>query len=196
MEEKKKLVTIDDEPYYPAEKFMVSISNRSGFAGDRKHLANLIRKVLVEQIPDKGVEQEKSAEQSTLAKELDQALGQEKFKALGQDIALVIAEHKLTNKPEICDKVFRYMSFVVFGWNEEVNGMDAEKYLAEKQRLSQAMNGQENLDSVVTAITDALKRYNLNLMPGTAFDVMMFTLETIHLGSYNAPKRSPFHSLG
>lgn len=27
MEEKKKLVTINDEPYYPAEKFMVSISD-------------------------------------------------------------------------------------------------------------------------------------------------------------------------
>lgn len=58
MEEKKKLVTIDDEPYYPAEKFMVSISDRSGFAGDRKHLANLIRKVLVEQIPDNSLQQQ------------------------------------------------------------------------------------------------------------------------------------------
>ena len=84
MEEKKKLATINDEPYYPAEKFMVSISDRSGFAGDRKHLANLIRKMLVEQIPDKEVEQKKSAEQSTLAKELDQALGQEEFKALAR----------------------------------------------------------------------------------------------------------------
>lgn len=63
--------------------------------------------------------------------------------------------------------------------------MDAEKYIQEKERLSQALNGQENLDGAVTAITDALKKYNLNLMPGTAFDVMCFTLETIHLGNYD-----------
>ena len=50
--------------------------------------------------------------------------------------------------------------------------MNAEKYLEEKARLSQALNGQENLDSAVTAITDVLKKYNLNLMPGTAFDVI------------------------
>ena len=89
MEEKKKLVTI-----------------RSGSAGDRKHLANLIRKMLVEQILDKEVEQKKSAEQSTLAKELDQALGQEEFKALGQDIALVIAEHKLTKNQRSAIRCF------------------------------------------------------------------------------------------
>ena len=63
--------------------------------------------------------------------------------------------------------------------------MNAEKYLEEKARLSQALNGQENLDSAVTAITDVLKKYNLNLMPGTAFDVMCFTLETMHLGNYD-----------
>nr|DAV93398.1 MAG TPA: hypothetical protein [Caudoviricetes sp.] len=61
--------------------------------------------------------------------------------------------------------------------------MNAEKYLEEKARLSQALNGQENLDSAVTAITDVLKKYNLNLMPGTAFDVMCFTLETIQRGN-------------
>ena len=63
--------------------------------------------------------------------------------------------------------------------------MNAEKYLEEKARLSQALNGQENLDSAVTAITDVLKKYNLNLMPGTAFDVMCFTLETMLLGNYD-----------
>ena len=74
--------------------------------------------------------------------------------------------------------------------------MNAEKYLKEKERLSQALNGQENLDGAVTAITDALKKYNLNLMPGTAFDVMRFTLETIHLGKYDAPERLPWRGLG
>ena len=72
----------------------------------------------------------------------------------------------------------------------------AEKYLMEKERLSQALNGQENLDGAVTAITDALKKYNLNLMPGTAFDVMRFTLETIHLQNYDAPERKPGQGLG
>lgn len=74
--------------------------------------------------------------------------------------------------------------------------MDAEKHLMEKERLSQALNGQENLDGAVTAITDALKKYNLNLMPGTAFDVMRFTLETIHLQNYDAPERKPGQGLG
>ena len=74
--------------------------------------------------------------------------------------------------------------------------MDATKYLKEKERLSQALNGQENLDGSVTAITDALNKYNLNMMPGTAFDVMCFTLETIHLGKYDAPVRPPFCGLG
>lgn len=74
--------------------------------------------------------------------------------------------------------------------------MDATKYLKEKERLSQALNGQKNLDGAVTAITDALKKYNLNMMPGTAFDVMCFTLETIHLGKYDAPVRPPFCGLG
>ena len=72
----------------------------------------------------------------------------------------------------------------------------AEKYLMEKERLSRALNGQEILDGAVTAITDALKKYNLNLMPGTAFDVMRFTLETIHLQNYDAPERKPGQGLG
>ena len=74
--------------------------------------------------------------------------------------------------------------------------MNAELYLMEKERLSQAPNGQDNLDGAVTAITEALKKYNLNLMPGTAFDVMRFTLETIHLGNYEAPERRPWLGLG
>ena len=55
--------------------------------------------------------------QLTLGKELDNLLGPEKFKALGQDLAMVVAQHELTRKPEICEKVFRYMSFVIRGWN-------------------------------------------------------------------------------
>lgn len=58
-----------------------------------------------------------SAEQAALGDELDGLLGPEEFKALGQELALVIARHKLTRSPEICEKVFRYMSFVITGWN-------------------------------------------------------------------------------
>ena len=59
----------------------------------------------------------KSAEQSALGEDLDRILGPEEFKAFGQDLALVIAKHKLTRKPEICEKVFRYMASVIRGWN-------------------------------------------------------------------------------
>lgn len=59
----------------------------------------------------------KSAEQAALGHELDRILGSEEFKTLGQDLAFVIANHKLTREPEICEKVFRYMSFVISGWN-------------------------------------------------------------------------------
>lgn len=69
--------------------------------------------------------------------------------------------------------------------------MTAEHYLQEKERLSQALHGQDNLYGAVTTITDALKKYNLDLMPETAFDVMCFTLETIHLNSFNFSKFVP-----
>ena len=62
---------------------------------------------------------EKSAEQTALGDELDRILGPEALKDLGQDLALVIAKHKLTREPETCEKVFRYMSFVIFDWNCE-----------------------------------------------------------------------------
>lgn len=52
-----------------------------------------------------------------LGNELDKLLGAEVFKELGQDLAMVIAQHGLTKEPEICEKVFRYMSFVIRGWN-------------------------------------------------------------------------------
>lgn len=63
------------------------------------------------------MENKKSAEQSALGKELDSILGLERFKALGEDLAMVIAKHNLTRSPDICEKVFRYMAFVIRGWN-------------------------------------------------------------------------------
>ncbi len=62
-------------------------------------------------------EKKKSAEQSALGDELDRILGPDEFKVLGQELALVVAKHELARKPEICEKVFRYMSFVISGWN-------------------------------------------------------------------------------
>lgn len=59
--------------------------------------------------------------------------------------------------------------------------MDAEKYLKTKQRLSQALNGEEKLEELVTGIINTLSRYNLDVQPETAFDVMVFTLESLHL---------------
>ena len=46
-------------------------------------------------------EKKKSAEQTALGDELDRILGPKEFKVLGQDLALVIAEHQLTRKPEV-----------------------------------------------------------------------------------------------
>lgn len=59
----------------------------------------------------------KSAEQEALGEELDGLLGPDEFKALGQDLALVFAKHKLTTNVETCCKALRYMSFVIAGWN-------------------------------------------------------------------------------
>ena len=58
----------------------------------------------------------------SLGQELDAALGPEKTKEVLQDLALVIGKHKLVKEPEICEKLFRYMFFVVCGWNPEKRG--------------------------------------------------------------------------
>lgn len=59
--------------------------------------------------------------------------------------------------------------------------MTAEHYLHEKERLSQAMNGQDWLMEAAKDIAETLGKYNLDKMPGTALDVTVFTLETLHL---------------
>lgn len=55
----------------------------------------------------------------SLGQELDAALRPEKTKEVLQDLALVIGKHGLVKEPEICEKIFSYMSFVVWGWNPE-----------------------------------------------------------------------------
>lgn len=62
--------------------------------------------------------------------------------------------------------------------------MEAEKYLRDKKRLSQALSGEERLQNAVTDITAILRSYNLDTMPETAFDVMTFALETLHLDNF------------
>lgn len=69
--------------------------------------------------------------------------------------------------------------------------MTAEHYIQEKKRLSQSMNGQDRLLEAVSDITKTLSKYNLDIMPETAFDVMRFTLETIHLEKFNPEKFLP-----
>ena len=63
--------------------------------------------------------------------------------------------------------------------------MNAEKYLRTEKILSQTLNGDEKLASVVTDFTEVLKKHNIAFMPETAFDLFCFTLETIHLEKLN-----------
>lgn len=52
-----------------------------------------------------------------LGHEIESQIGQEKFKAIGQDLAMVVAKHDLTKAPILCRKIFDYMCFVIQGWN-------------------------------------------------------------------------------
>ena len=66
--------------------------------------------------------------------------------------------------------------------------MKAEQYLKRKESLSLALNGQDRLMDAAKDIEETLTKYNLDSMPKTAFDVMCFTLETIHLRKINLSK--------
>lgn len=67
--------------------------------------------------------------------------------------------------------------------------MTAEHYLQEKERLSQALNGQDRLMAAVYDITETLAKYNLDKTPGAALDMTVFTLETLHLDRLNLRDR-------
>jgi hypothetical protein len=71
---------------------------------------------------------------------------------------------------------------------KEGNQMKAEQYLKRKESLSLALNGQDRLMDAAKDIEETLTKYNLDSMPETAFDVMCFTLETIHLRKINLSK--------
>lgn len=67
--------------------------------------------------------------------------------------------------------------------------MTAEHYIQEKERLSQALNGQDRLMEAVKDVTETLRKHNIHLMPGLALDVTVFTLETLHLGQMDLRDR-------
>lgn len=56
---------------------------------------------------------------NTLLAEIETDLGAERTKHVIEDLALVIAQNELTRSPELCRKIFRYMSEVVTGWNPQ-----------------------------------------------------------------------------
>lgn len=56
---------------------------------------------------------------NTLLAEIEADLGAERTKLIVESIALVIAQNGLTRSPELCRKIFRYMSEVVTGWNPQ-----------------------------------------------------------------------------
>ena len=49
--------------------------------------------------------------------ELLKILGDENLKHIGESIAGIIREYNLQNSPDICRKLFSYMSEIVDGWN-------------------------------------------------------------------------------
>ena len=69
--------------------------------------------------------------------------------------------------------------------------MTAEQYLKEKERLSKAMHSQDRLMGAGKDIMETLAKYNLDVTPHLAFDVVKFTLETRHLAKFNLPDRQP-----
>ena len=52
-----------------------------------------------------------------LLDEIESELGEEEARKTIEDIAQLLAQHELTRNPALCDKLFRYMSAVVSGWN-------------------------------------------------------------------------------
>ena len=56
---------------------------------------------------------------NTLLAEIETDLGAARTKHVIESIALVIAKNGLTRSTELCEKIFRYMSEVVTGWNPQ-----------------------------------------------------------------------------
>ena len=64
--------------------------------------------------------------------------------------------------------------------------MNVEKHIREKERLNQALNGK--LDLLTNSMKALFKEYNIDLMPGVAFDVCRHVIEKLHLDRLNLPE--------
>ena len=64
--------------------------------------------------------------------------------------------------------------------------MDVKRHLKDEDRLNQALNGK--LPELVEEFQELLKKYNLDLMPETAFDCCKYALEEIQLAKINLPE--------
>ena len=57
--------------------------------------------------------------------------------------------------------------------------MNAEKYIINKERLNNALNGR--LESITNDIKEVLEKYNIESMKELSYDVFCFLLEALHL---------------
>lgn len=64
--------------------------------------------------------------------------------------------------------------------------MDAERYLRDKARLNQALNGE--LDAIGDEIVTIMQKYNIDSAPEIAFDVCRYTIETLYLNRLKCPE--------
>ena len=48
---------------------------------------------------------------------LIQVLGEVELKEIGEQIAEIVRQHDLQKSPDICRKLFSYLSDVIDGWN-------------------------------------------------------------------------------
>lgn len=54
---------------------------------------------------------------SNLETDLVKTLGEDQLKSIGEQIAEIVRKHGLQNSPDICRKLFSYLSDVIDGWN-------------------------------------------------------------------------------
>ena len=54
---------------------------------------------------------------SDLESDLLKTLGEEQLKSIGEQIAEIVREHGLQHAPDVCRKLFFYLSDVIDGWN-------------------------------------------------------------------------------
>lgn len=50
-------------------------------------------------------------------RELIKILGEEQLKSIGEQLADIVRQHDLQRSPDVCRKLFAYMSDVIDGWN-------------------------------------------------------------------------------